>query len=340
MHNHLFRRTVATTAGALLALGGTAACAEGGSNDTSSPADTLGVVAAFYPLQFLAERIGGDAVSVTALAPPGAEPHDLELNPGQVGQISDADLVIYLSGFQPAVDAAVEQEAGDHAFDVVTVEPLLDATDGGHSHEGEDEHGEEEPGHEDEEPAPTNGANADEHADDEHAKDPHLWLDPTRFATVGDELAERLGAADPDRAADYTARAAQLRTELEALDTEFETQLASCERREIITSHAAFGYLANRYDLEQIGITGLSPEDEPAPQRLAEVIEEAREHQATTIFFETLVSPSVAETIAREVGAETAVLDPIEGLQPGADGDYFSVMRSNLDSLTAALGCS
>ncbi|WP_326552474.1 metal ABC transporter substrate-binding protein [Micromonospora sp. NBC_01813] len=333
MHNHPFRRTVATTAGALLALGGTAACAEDGSDNTATTAETLGVVAAFYPLQYLAERIGGDAVSVTGLAPPGAEPHDLELNPQQVGQISDADLVVYLSGFQPAVDAAVEQEGGDRAFDVVTVEPLLDATgDDGHGHgdedehaEGEDEHAEGEDGHE---------------GEDEHAKDPHLWLDPTRFATVGDELAERLGAADPDRAADYTARAAALRTELEALDTEYAERLATCERREIITSHAAFGYLTTRYELEQIGITGLSPEDEPAPQRLAEVIEEAQEHQATTIFFETLVSPSIAETIASEVGAETAVLDPIEGLQPDADGDYFSVMRSNLDNLTAALGCS
>ncbi|MFV2082933.1 metal ABC transporter substrate-binding protein [Micromonospora sp. LOL_021] len=338
MHSHLFRRTVATTAGALLALGGTAACAQDGGDGSADDA-TVGVVAAFYPLQFLAERIGGDAVTVNGLAPPGAEPHDLELSPRQVGEVSDADLVVYLSGFQPAVDAAVEQEAGDHAFDVVEVEPLLDATDGGHSHDhdGADEHpeedghgSEEEPGHEDE---------AD-HAEETGAKDPHLWLDPTRFATVGDALAERLAAVDPDHAADYTERAAALRTELAALDTEYTGRLADCERREIITSHAAFGYLAVRYQLDQIAITGLSPEDEPTPQRLAEVIEEAREHQATTIFFETLVSPSVAETIADETGAETAVLDPIEGLQPDADGDYFSVMHNNLNNLTAALGCS
>ncbi|WFE29769.1 metal ABC transporter substrate-binding protein [Solwaraspora sp. WMMD791] len=340
MHNHPLRRTLALSAGALLALGGTVACAQDDADTSATTTgDTVGVVAAFYPLQFLAERIGGDAVTVTGLAPPGAEPHDLELNPQQVGQISDADLVVYLSGFQPAVDAAVEQEAGDAAFDVVTVEPLLDATDDGHSHEhGEDEHAEDEPGHDDEPAA--SGEPVEDHADEDAAKDPHLWLDPTRFATVGDELATRLGKADPDRAEEFTTRAAALRTELEALDTEYAEGLATCERREIITSHAAFGYLAVRYELEQIGITGLSPEDEPAPQRLAEVIEEAREHQATTIFFETLVSPAVAETIANEVGAETAVLDPIEGLQPDADGDYFSVMRDNLDSLTTALGCS
>ncbi|MFV2095298.1 metal ABC transporter substrate-binding protein [Micromonospora sp. LOL_014] len=332
MHSHLFRRTVATTAGALLALGGTAACAQDG-GDGSADDTTVDVVAAFYPLQFLAERIGGDAVTVTGLAPPGAEPHDLELSPRQVGEVSDADLVVYLSGFQPAVDDAVEQEAGDHAFDVVEVEPLLDATDGGHSHDhaDEDEHSDEDEHAENE---------ADDHADETGAKDPHLWLDPTRFATVGDALAERLAAVDPDHAADFTARAAALRTELETLDAEYTERLADCERREIITSHAAFGYLTVRYQLDQIAITGLSPEDEPTPQRLAEVIEEAREHQATTIFFETLVSPSVAETIADETGAETAVLDPIEGLQPDADGDYFSVMHDNLNNLTDALGCS
>ncbi|WJK37145.1 metal ABC transporter substrate-binding protein [Solwaraspora sp. WMMA2065] len=345
MHSHLFRRTVATTAGALLALGSTAACAQDG-GDGSAGDTTVGVVAAFYPLQFLAERIGGDAVTVTGLAPPGAEPHDLELSPRQVGEVSDADLVVYLSNFQPAVDAAVEQEAGDHAFDVVEVEPLLDATDGGHSHDhgDEDEHADDEADHADEDEHADDEADhadeADDHAEETGAKDPHLWLDPTRFATVGDALAERLAAVDPDHAADYTERAAALRTELEALDAEYAERLADCERREIITSHAAFGYLAARYQLDQIGITGLSPEDEPTPQRLAEVIEEAREHQATTIFFETLVSPSVAETIADETGAETAVLDPIEGLQPDADGDYFSVMHNNLNNLTAALGCS
>ncbi|MFY1651470.1 metal ABC transporter substrate-binding protein [Solwaraspora sp. WMMB762] len=338
MHSHLFRRTVATTAGALLALGGTAACAQDGGDGSADDA-TVGVVAAFYPLQFLAERIGGDAVTVTGLAPPGAEPHDLELSPRQIGEVSDADLVVYLSNFQPAVDAAVEQEAGDHAFDVVEVEPLLNATDGGHSHDhdGADEHADED-GHAEDEA--DHADEADDHAEETGAKDPHLWLDPTRFATVGDALAERLAAVDPDHAADYTERAAALRTELAALDAEYTERLADCERREIITSHAAFGYLTVRYQLDQIAITGLSPEDEPTPQRLAEVIEEAREHQATTIFFETLVSPSVAETIADETGAETAVLDPIEGLQPDADGDYFSVMHNNLNNLTDALGCS
>jgi zinc transport system substrate-binding protein len=148
----------------------------------------------------------------------------------------------------------------------------------------------------------------------------------------------RSARRSPSASARSTRRA--LRGDLETLDREFTDGLATCQRREIVTSHAAFGYLAARYDLDQVGITGLSPEAEPTAQRLAEVAEEAREHHATTIFFETLVSPKVAETIAQEVGADTAVLDPIEGLQPGSTGDYLSVMRSNLAVLRPALGCS
>ncbi|MEU7922894.1 metal ABC transporter substrate-binding protein [Micromonospora zamorensis] len=306
---------VLAAATALLALGAGAGCSSG--DAAGADPQRVDVVAAFYPLQFLAERIGGDAVRVTNLAKPGAEPHDLELNPSQVGQVSDAELIVYLKGFQPAVDDAVAQNGGDRAFDVTSVQPLLDATAGGHDHEGEEGHTEESGG-----------------------KDPHVWLDPTRLAGIGDQLAQRLGKADAAHAADYTARAAALRADLTTLDGEFKQGLATCQRREIVTSHAAFGYLADRYQLDQVGITGLSPDVEPSPQRLAHVIEEAKEHQATTIFFETLVSPKVAETIAGQVGAKTAVLDPIEGLAAGSNGDYLSVMRTNLQTLQTALSCS
>ncbi|MEU7677823.1 metal ABC transporter substrate-binding protein [Micromonospora taraxaci] len=315
MNNRAPYRVLAA-ATALLALGAGAGCSTGDS--AGADPKKVDVVAAFYPLQFLSERIGGDAVRVTNLAKPGAEPHDLELNPSQVGQVSDAELIVYLKGFQPAVDDAVAQNGGDRAFDVTSVQPLLDASAGGHNHEGEEEG----------------------HAEEGGGKDPHVWLDPTRLAGIGDQLAQRLGKADPDHAADYTTRAAALRADLTALDGEFKTGLATCQRREIVTSHAAFGYLADRYQLDQVGITGLSPDVEPSPQRLAHVIEEAKEHQATTIFFETLVSPKVAETIAGQVGAKTAVLNPIEGLAAGSDGDYLSVMRTNLQTLKTALSCS
>jgi zinc transport system substrate-binding protein len=277
----------------------------------------LNVVAAFYPLQFLSERIGGDAVTVTNLTKPGAEPHDVELNPRQVARIVDAGVAVHLSGFQPAVDTAVEQEAAGRSFDAGAEVELL-AMD-----EHEEEHAE--PGH--------------DHAETAGGLDPHVWLDPVKFATIAERLAERFGQADPARAADYTARAAALHAELDRLDRDFASGLATCARHELVTSHAAFHYLAARYGLHQVGISGITPEDEPSPQRLAHVATEARETGATTIFFETLVSPKVAETIAREIGAGTAVLDPLEGLtDPNAD--YFTVMRANLAALTTGLGCS
>jgi zinc transport system substrate-binding protein len=310
----LRRRLPLAVLPALLALG---AC---GTDAANGDPDRVDVVAAFYPLQFAAERVGGEAVKVTGLTKPGAEPHDLELNPKQVGQITDGDLVVYLKGFQPAVDEAVEQAAGDRALDAAGAVPVLRAGEGEH----EPHPGEETPGHEEE----------------AGASDPHVWLDPTRLATVADAVADRLATVDPDGAEGYRGRAAALRSDLEKLDAEYAEGLRTCQRRELIVSHAAFGYLAARYDLEQIGLGGLSPEDEPSPRRLAEVTAEAREHGATTIFFETLVSPKVAETIARSVGARTAVLDPIEGLEPGATGDYLSVMRTNLATLRTALGCT
>ncbi|MFI5844378.1 metal ABC transporter substrate-binding protein [Catenuloplanes sp. NPDC051500] len=317
----IFRPRLAAVAATAL-LGVTALTACGDDGGAAAAPGTVGVVAAFYPLQFVAEQVGGDAVTVTSLAKPGAEPHDLELNPQQVGQLTDATVVLYLKGFQPAVDEAVSQNNADRAFDAGTSVTLLSGT-ASHSHD-ESSHEGEESSHEGEE--------------EEGGTDPHIWLDPTRLATVADAVAAKLGAADPDHAADYTARAAALRTSLTTLDAEYTAGLQTCARREIVTSHTAFAYLAERYKLEQIGISGLSPEDEPSPQRLAEVATEAKEHGATTIFFETLVSPKIAETIAQEVGAKAAVLDPIEGIADG--GDYFSVMRTNLAALKTALSCS
>jgi zinc transport system substrate-binding protein len=282
---------------ALLGAGATA-CGE-----PDRAADGVQVVTGFYPLQYVTEQVGGAGVTVSNLVQPGAEPHDLELSPRQVADISDADLVVYLSGFQPQVDEAVAQEAKDRAVDAASVVATLPgaAEEGGH--------------------------------------DPHLWLDPNRLAAVADAVAARLATVDPAGAAGYRERATDLRNRLVALDGEYAAGLVTCQRRDLIVSHAAFGYLADRYHLNQIGISGLSPEAEPTPQRLAEVADTARTRGATTIFFETLVSPKVADAIAREVGAASAVLDPIEGLEPGADGDYFSVMRENLAVLRTALGC-
>jgi zinc transport system substrate-binding protein len=308
------RPWTAAAAVALFALGLTAGCA-GRTAASEFTGGRLNVVTAFYPLRFLAGEIGGSSVSVTDLTKPGAEPHDVELNPRQVAQIVDAGLVVYLKGFQPAVDQAVEQEGKGHALDAASVVSLLPLSTG------------------------TGGQPTGTEKESAHGMDPHVWLDPERYARIADAVGARLAQADPAHASEFTARAAALHTELDALDAEFAAGLKTCTRRVIVTSHSAFNYLASRYGLTQVGITGISPEAEPSPRRLAAVAAEAQRTGTTTIFFETLVSPKVAETLAREIGAKTAVLDPLEGLtETGAD--YFSVMRGNLAALETALGCS
>ena len=311
-------RLVPATA-ALTAALALSAC--GGDAGTASAADggRLQVAAGFYPYEFLAERVGGAGVDVTNLTKPGGEPHDLELTPQQVGALTETDLVVFSEGFQPAVDEAVEQQAADRAFDVLSAVELRE----GEAHE-----------HEDEEHADEHG---EEHGDEAGA-DPHVWLDPQRLAAIGTALADRLAELDPDGAEGYRTRAQELGTELAALDDELRAGLETCERRQFVTSHDAFGYLADAYGLEQVAVAGLSPEDEATPQRLAEVAAQAEESGVTTIFFEELVSPKVAESLAREVGATATVLSPLEGA-PEA-GDYVTAMRDNLATLRTALGCA
>jgi len=289
----------------------------GSSDDTASESDGSGpldVVAAFYPLELMVEEVGGDRVSVSNLAKPGAEPHDLELTPSDVARVSDADLVVYLEGFQPAVDDAVASEAPDTSWNAgeyasldLTYTPI---------EEGE------------------------EATDEAGAVDPHFWLDPTRYADVATALAAGLSDLDPDGAATYEANAQAFVDDLETLDAEWTAGVEVCSNRNLVTSHNAFGYLAQRYDLQQRGITGLTPEDEPTPQALADIAEFVTANEVKTIYFETLVSPAIAETLAAETGAKTAVLDPVEGLSEESEGsDYFEIMRANLVNVRAGQPC-
>jgi zinc transport system substrate-binding protein len=300
---------------AVLALMAGATLAACSADRPRPPGVAVRVVVALYPLQFVVEQVGGGTVAVKNLVQPGAEPHDLELSPRQVADVADADLVVYLGGFQPAVDEAVGLEAADQSLDIGEFVPLLSApTQAG----------------------PAALAEPGETAAD--GMDPHLWLDPTRLALVAGAVAGRLSALDPAHATAYHASFAALRNRLSTLDVDYATALHDCARREIVVSHAAFGYLADRYRLNQVAIYGIQPEAEPTPQRLAEVATLARRFGATTVFFETLVSPEVAEAIAHEVGARTAVLDPIEG-RPDGEGNYLSAMRTNLHELVTALAC-
>lgn len=296
-----------------------AGCGDAGGSDSSEAnPDAPQVVTALYPLTYLVERIGGDAIAVTDLTPPGAEPHDLELTARQVGSVTDADLVVYIGdGFQPALEDVVAGEAA--AFDVLEGRDTLTDEHGDEDEHGDDDHGEE-----------------DEHGD-ESGTDPHVWLDPLLFAEIAADVANRLAEIAPDDADTFRSNAADLTDDLEALDRDLTDGLASCERREIIVSHEAFGYLTEAYDLEQIGVAGTDPESEPSGARLAELERIARELGVTTIFFEELASPDVAETLAGELGIEVDVLTPLENAP--AEGDYLEAMRANLDALRGALAC-
>ncbi len=281
---------------------------------TTTAAKGLSVVATFYPLSFAAEQIGGPQVSVTNLTKPGVEPHDVELTPADVATLEQAALVVYLKGFQPAVDAAVTRRPAT-ALDVSGSARLTALAPAGNE-EPADEHG---------------------HAE---ATDPHFWLDPTRYRDVAAAMAQRFAALDPTHAAQYQARATAFQAKLTALDTEFRQGLKSCASTNLVTSHSAFGYLASAYGLTQRGITGLSPEAEPNPQTMAAVTTFIKANKVSTVYSETLVNPALAEAVARESGASLKVLDPIEGLTNSSPGrDYFEVMRANLTTLKAGQQC-
>ncbi|MFF2818679.1 metal ABC transporter substrate-binding protein [Kitasatospora cineracea] len=283
----------------------------------------LDVVASFYPMEFLARQIGGEHVKITDLTAPGVEPHDLELTAKQVAAVQRADAVVYLKGLQPTVDKAVAQSHLKHAVDATAASPLVDhhLDEGG---EGETETPGGESGHE------HSGVTGD----------PHIWLDPARYAAVARSVGAEFAEIDPANADDYRRNTDDLVTRLNSLDQEFKAGLANTTTHTFVTSHAAFGYLADHYGLEQVAINGVDPEAEPTPSRMAAIQRAAKDNGATTVFFEALVSPKLAETVAADLGLKTAVLDPLEGIKEPDRNDYFSVMRQNLTNLRAALGAS
>lgn len=303
---------------------GSAACGAASSSragsGSSAPSEQA-VVTSFYPLQFAVEQITAGAVPVTVLTKPGTEPHDLELAPQDIARMSRARLVVYADGFQPAVDEAIAEVQPTSVLDVAGAADLSLALA-------------EESGHADE--------SAQEHSAHDHSgADPHFWLDPQRFAAVAKAIGARLAKDDPAHAAAYDRNTASFVARLTALDGQLRSGLASCRSKVLVTSHAAFGYLAQRYGLQQHGITGVSPDAEPSGAGLTQIADLVRSQGVTTIYQETLVEPHFAQTVAGSTGASVATLDPLEGITSASAGkDYFEVMRSNLTALQKGLGCS
>lgn len=287
--------------------------------DTAADDGRLRVLTSFYPMYDFACKIGGDCIDVTNMVPSGTEPHDWEPSTNDLKNLEKADVFIYNGAdMEPwADDLLVSRSDTLHVVEA-SENVELRTTDGEHEHAHEHE-------------------GADHHHGD---FDPHVWLDPENAKIEMETIRDALCAADPENSTVFQSNYEKYAAELDALDAEFREKLAPLPNRTIVVAHEAFGYLCDAYGLTQVGIEGLSPDSEPDPGRMAEVIDFVREHSISTIFFEELVSPKVAETIASETGAQAKMLSPLEGLsdeQAAAGADYFSVMHDNLAALMEAL---
>jgi zinc transport system substrate-binding protein len=297
------RWAVAVTALALLA-GLTTACQGPRSGEHT-------VVTGFYPLYFIADRVAGRYNDVIDLTPPGVEPHEYELTVRQVAEIDLAKVGFYERGVAPSIDQAMENDSPDHALDVTSVVPLA---------------------------APVAGSGVEHTSDD---KDPHFWQDPTLMVEATRAFASTMAAADPAHAAYYRRQGVLLVRDLQRLDAAYARTLEVCRIDTLVVSHDAFEYLARRYGVDVVPIAGLEPDAEPSLQRLHDLENLIRDRGVTTVFFETLASPDLAQSLAHDLGIQSAVLDPIEGLT-SADphATYLTLMRQNLAAIAKAGDCS
>ncbi|MBE6905526.1 MAG: ABC transporter substrate-binding protein [Ruminococcaceae bacterium] len=288
--------------------------------ETQVQDEKLSVYASFYPMYDFASKIGGDRANVVNMVPAGTEPHDWEPAAADVSGLETASVFIYNgAGMEHWAEDVLESLTNK---DLIAVEASKGVAlmEGHHEHEGEEAEHEEE--------------------DEDGKYDPHVWLSPLNAKMEMENIKNAFVQADPDNKDYYEANYTKYAADFDTLDKEFQDTLSTLSKKDIIVSHEAFGYLCAAYGLNQVGIEGLAPDSEPDPARMAEIIEFAKENDVKVIFFEELVSPKVSETIAKATGAETQVLNPLEGLSDeelAAGDDYFTVMRQNLEVLKAAL---
>ncbi|MFG2191552.1 metal ABC transporter substrate-binding protein [Streptomyces sp. NPDC048639] len=339
-------RTSAAAGAVAFGLATLAGCPPTGSADGRSDDGKLAVVASFYPMEFLVRTIGGSHVSVSDLTEPGVEPHDLEVSPRQTAELSDAGLVVYLGGLQPAVDEAIKVAEVKDKVDAADLTHLEShGTSSGHDH-GEsagtehdhgDEHSHGEEGHAEED----HGEEGHDHGGGNAAADPHVWLDPAKYAEIAQGVGGALEKADPKHADAYSRNTDALVARLGRLDKAYKDGLANRTTDTFITTHSAFGYLAERYGLHQEGISGIDPESEPSPARMKDLQALAKKEKVSTVFFETIASDRTAKTLAGDIALRTDVLDPVEGITDESQGrDYFEVMQANLRNLQKALAAT
>jgi len=267
------------------------------------------VSASFYPIYFLAQQIAGDKADAYNITPAGAEPHDYEPTAKDMANIENSNMIVLNGGGLEAWGDNIKQNSGNKAVIVVAGEGLTTKTIV---------------------------------EENNQRTDPHIWLSPVLAKEMANKILAGFVQIDPENKEYYQANAQVLISKLENLDNEYKQGLADCKNKSIITSHSAFGYLASAYELEQVSVTGLSPDAEPSAQQLAEIVEFAKDNNVKYIFFESLVSPKLSETIATEIGAKTLILNPLEGLtneEISQGKNYFTEMESNLTNLKTALEC-
>lgn len=277
-------------------------------NQTSN--DKLTITTSFYPLYFFTKSIVADRADVYNITPSGAEPHDYELTTGDQARIYDSALLVLNGVKLEAWGGNITNNLRGSSTKVISVGDQL--------------------------------ANSTISENGILGRDPHVWLDPALAKKMVGAITEAIIQIDPQGTEIYQANSKNLISNLSILDEEFRTGLSNCQQKNIVTSHSAFGYLAKEYGLNQISVAGLSPDAEPSADSLAKVADFARKNNIKYIFFESLVSPKLAQTVAREVGAQTMVLNPLEGLTSAeiATGkNYFTEMERNLKNLKTALGC-
>lgn len=271
--------------------------------------NTIPVTVSFYPLYYFTSQIGGSLVNITNLTPAGAEPHDYEPNAQDIAQLQKSKLLIVNGNLEPWFDKVKGNFDGEHPkiLEVGAGLTTLSSTENGVK-----------------------------------IPDPHIWLDPVLTQLVVKNITKSLIDVDPDHKQEYTKNSQELLKKLAELNQEYTTGLSNCKQKNVVTSHQAFSYIAARYSLIQVSIAGLSPDQEPSPAELAKVAEFVKTHHIKYIFFESLISSRLADTIAQETGAQTLVFDPIEGVSAAdqsAGKDYFSIQRQNLSNLRIALEC-
>lgn len=302
-----------------------AGCGDEGINNSSGESEASGkklkVVTSFYPMYEFSKQVAGEYADVIGLIPAGVEPHDWEPSAKDMAEIKEADVFVYNGLVEGWAEQALESAPNDKRI-------VVEASGGIQLMESE-EHGHEEEGHEEE-----------EHEEEGGSLDPHIWLSPVLARQEVLAIQEAFEKADPANKDAYKANADAYISKLKELDNAFKSGLQGVKHTEFVTQHAAFGYLAKEYGLTQVPIAGLSPEQEPSPEQMAEVVAFAKEHEIKTILFETLVDPKIAQTIADEIGAKTDVLNPLEGLtdeEKKDNLDYIGIMTKNLEALKKAL---